>query len=42
MENDSAYVNHVYGSKIEEFLKSEYSLYSKINDVEIYKLNNNP
>ena len=39
IENDSVYVNKVYGRQIEEFLKHDYSLYRKINGFEIYLLN---
>ncbi|MGK0253195.1 MAG: hypothetical protein ACI9OE_000657 [Mariniflexile sp.] len=41
IENDSVYVNQVYGSQIEEFLKIKYYLFAKSNGLEIYKLNKN-
>jgi len=41
IENDSVYVNQVYGSQIEEFLEHDYKLYKKINGFEIYRLNRN-
>lgn len=40
IENDSVYVNQVYGSQINEFLERNYMLIEKINGIEIYRFNN--